>query len=172
MKVLNLKVTISAACLALATTIATPAVAGPSDDECAIWLCLPAAFVVSECRPSYVAMVKRVAKLKPPLPFFGSCVKGPDANQTNASFEHTQSQWEPCRQGYFPIFFRQERFFGREDEVLDPISFRDGGRDDPDRRSCFNYQTGDSYTQSRGPNRHYVTVQVDGVTYDTFSFTP
>jgi len=43
-----------------------------STDECAIWLCLPGGFP-SGCAAAHAAMVKRLHKLKPPLPAFGSC---------------------------------------------------------------------------------------------------
>lgn len=53
-----------------------------SDDECAAWLCATVGFALPECRASHKAMVKRVMKLKSPLPLFSSC--GADAAPSGA----------------------------------------------------------------------------------------
>ncbi|WP_274881991.1 conjugal transfer protein TraL [Vibrio harveyi] len=44
-----------------------------SDDECAIWLCLPTGFP-SGCSGAKSAFKKRIKNLKTPLPSFGSCL--------------------------------------------------------------------------------------------------
>lgn len=44
-----------------------------SEDECTIWLCLPAGFP-SGCGAAKSAFKKRLRKLKSPLPNFASCV--------------------------------------------------------------------------------------------------
>ena len=44
-----------------------------SEDECAIWLCLPTGFP-DGCSSAKSAFIKRVKKLKPPLPDFFSCM--------------------------------------------------------------------------------------------------
>lgn len=51
---------------------ASPALAA-SDDECAIWLCLPGGFP-SGCGAAKSAMKDRLKDFKPPLPPFQSCV--------------------------------------------------------------------------------------------------
>ena len=45
------------------------------DAECAIWLCLPTKFKASECAKAHKALVKRLAKLKPPLVPLSNCLK-------------------------------------------------------------------------------------------------
>ena len=47
-----------------------------SQDECAIWLCMPAGFAVDGCSGAFHAMIHRVAHIPPksPLPPFTSCV--------------------------------------------------------------------------------------------------
>ena len=45
------------------------------DAECAIWLCLPTKFKASECAKAHKALVKRPAKLKPPLVPLSNCLK-------------------------------------------------------------------------------------------------
>lgn len=46
-----------------------------SQDECAIWLCLPLGFAPSDCDGPVKAMLKRLAHIPPkgPLPPFSSC---------------------------------------------------------------------------------------------------
>ncbi|EPI2026863.1 hypothetical protein ACSYON_004067 [Vibrio vulnificus] len=46
-----------------------------SDDECAIWMCLPTGFTTG-CSGAKKAFKNRVKKFKPPLPSFSSCLKG------------------------------------------------------------------------------------------------
>ena len=67
----------------LALAITTPAIAA-SDDECAIWLCLPVGFVPGECSKARTAMYKRVFKGKGPLPRFSSCSADGNANGFDA----------------------------------------------------------------------------------------
>ncbi|MBP3748822.1 MAG: hypothetical protein J6I35_04625 [Ruminobacter sp.] len=45
------------------------------DAECAIWLCLPTKFKASECAKAHKALVKRLAKLKPPLVPLSNCLE-------------------------------------------------------------------------------------------------
>lgn len=48
-------------------------VSAASQDDCAIWLCLPTGFP-SGCSKAKRAFVKRIKKFKPPLPSFTSCM--------------------------------------------------------------------------------------------------
>ena len=58
--------------LAGSTGLSQTAVAA-SQDECAIWLCLPAGFP-SGCGPAKSAMKHRLKKFKPPLPNIAACM--------------------------------------------------------------------------------------------------
>ena len=58
-----------------------------SDDECAIWLCLPTGFP-SGCGKAHKAMIKRIKDFKSPLPSFSSCA----ANPPSGSGSHMESQ--------------------------------------------------------------------------------
>ncbi|MEH4429132.1 hypothetical protein POY29_25120 [Klebsiella pneumoniae] len=51
-----------------------PVLAGPSQNECAIWLCMPAGFPGSDCKSPHKAMIKRIKKGKSPLPSLSSCM--------------------------------------------------------------------------------------------------
>lgn len=53
----------------------TPDTNSDYDAECAIWLCLPTKFRASECAKAHKALVKRLAKLKPPLVPLSSCLE-------------------------------------------------------------------------------------------------
>ena len=46
-----------------------------SEDECAIWLCMPAAFAVDGCDGAFDAMIDRVTHIPPksPIPAWSSC---------------------------------------------------------------------------------------------------
>ena len=57
-------------CLAVSLFI-NPAYSA-SQDECAIWICIPGGFP-SGCGDAYSAMLKRVRDFKSPLPGFSSC---------------------------------------------------------------------------------------------------
>ncbi|MFN3071307.1 hypothetical protein ACKWMY_24800 [Serratia sp. J2] len=59
--------------LTLVSTISPKVSMAASQDECAIWLCMPAGFPGSECNAPHNAMIKRIKKGKSPLPSFGSC---------------------------------------------------------------------------------------------------
>ena len=57
-----------------------------SQDECAIWLCLPGGFP-SGCGAAHSAMISRVRDRKPPLPDFSSCaVNPPEGSGSHMTF--------------------------------------------------------------------------------------
>lgn len=58
-----------------------------SQDECAIWICLPGGFP-SGCGAAHSAMIDRIKDRKPPLPNFGSCaVNPPKGSGSHMSFD-------------------------------------------------------------------------------------
>ena len=66
--------------LILVLCIAIPeASRAASQDECAIWLCLPFGFAVPGCDKAFSAMIDRLQEFRNPVPSFGSCsVDGSD----------------------------------------------------------------------------------------------
>lgn len=66
------KILLILAALLLPVTWSTPTLAA-SQDDCAIWLCLPTGFP-SGCGKAKSAFLKRVRKFKPPLPNIASCL--------------------------------------------------------------------------------------------------
>ncbi|CAH1237667.1 conjugal transfer protein TraL [Vibrio harveyi] len=75
--------------IAFTTTLTLPlmlpssAYAAPSQDECAIWMCLPTGFTTG-CSGARKAFLKRVRKFKPPLPNFASCLMSSPAGDTGS----------------------------------------------------------------------------------------
>ena len=65
-----------------------------SQDECAIWLCMPGGFPQG-CGAAHSAMIKRLKKRKPPLPSFGSCSEGGSGN-----YQLGYEPFEPCKDGF------------------------------------------------------------------------
>lgn len=65
---------LAAAAIALASfgSLVAPSAQAASQNECAIWLCLPGGFPQG-CAAAHAAMVSRLRDLKPPLPAFSSC---------------------------------------------------------------------------------------------------
>lgn len=56
-----------------------------TEDECAIWLCLPSGFP-SGCGAAKSAFKKRIKKLKPPLPNILSCLA--EGSSSTLNFKH------------------------------------------------------------------------------------
>lgn len=54
-----------------------------SDDECAIWLCLPVGFVFPECGGARLAMYERLFTFQSPAPSFSSC-ESPNSTNSNS----------------------------------------------------------------------------------------
>ena len=67
-----------------------------SQDECAIWLCLPGGFP-SGCERAYEEFVDRIKHGRPPLPDLASCT---NEGKTNGRYEMGYELFEPCREGY------------------------------------------------------------------------
>nr|AGH89318.1 conserved hypothetical protein similar to pRA3.33 [uncultured bacterium] len=66
------KAVVLMALFGVTTSMVSPSAQAASEDECAIWLCLPGGFP-SGCGGAKSAMLKRVKKGKSPLPDFVSC---------------------------------------------------------------------------------------------------
>lgn len=69
-----------------------------SQDECAIWLCLPGGFP-GGCGAAYSAMVNRVKNWKSPLPDFGECaVNPPQGSGSHMTYSMTPAAFVPEHQ--------------------------------------------------------------------------
>ncbi|MDA0385575.1 conjugal transfer protein TraL [Vibrio owensii] len=66
------------AALSAAFLLPTTSTYAASENECAIWLCLPAAFAVDGCGAAKDAFIDRIKHFKPPLPSFTSCMYAGD----------------------------------------------------------------------------------------------
>ncbi len=65
-----------------------------SQNECAIWLCLPGGFP-SGCGAAYGAMIDRIKSRKSPLPNFSSC-----STEGSGKYVMGYEQFEPCKDGF------------------------------------------------------------------------
>jgi hypothetical protein len=80
---------------ALMLFVATNAASAPSQDECAIWICLPGGFP-SGCGDAKSAMRDRIRDRKPPLPRFSSCAENPPRGSgSHMSFDHGIAAYIP-----------------------------------------------------------------------------
>ena len=71
-----------------------------SQNECAIWICLPAGFP-DGCSAPHKAFLRRLKKGKSPLPGWGSCaVNHPDAPNVDAQADFGADPYIPCEEGY------------------------------------------------------------------------
>jgi len=69
-----------------------------SQDECAIWICLPGGFP-SGCGAAHSAMIDRIKDGKPPLPGFGSCaVNPPKGSGSHMTFDWGIAAYIPSHQ--------------------------------------------------------------------------
>ncbi|HCE5184937.1 hypothetical protein [Vibrio parahaemolyticus] len=141
----------SIALVASASFAPAPAMAA-SQDECAIWICLPGGFP-SGCGSAKSALKKRIKKLKPPLPPFTSCVvSGGGGSQMNYDYNFAAviAEQRNCK-----------RWGGRDDNVcvggweVIPMHYKKGTRCHRDR---------DGYRNPKGcvATRRYVDVFIDG----------
>lgn len=93
----------------LLSFVAPSAARATSEDDCAIWLCLPAGFTVG-CGAAYKAFLYRISHRKPPLPNLSSCVSGPDHKKISGHYQLGYERYEPCQEGYV---LREKKDYGR-----------------------------------------------------------
>ncbi|MDG4868601.1 conjugal transfer protein TraL (plasmid) [Guyparkeria sp. 1SP6A2] len=99
-----LKEALSAAAIAATTTAMIPTASAASQDECAIWICLPGSFAPSECSGPKKAMKDRIKDKKPPLPPFSSCAKEDDRTG-KMSYDYSFAAYVPTRQVCTDTFY-------------------------------------------------------------------
>ena len=78
-----------------------------SDDECAIWICLPGGFPPG-CGAAAAAMAKRLHRFKPPLPSWNSCAAA-DPGEPGMEVEYGRDPFKECRKGYHLATSQQDR---------------------------------------------------------------
>ena len=81
------KAVVLMALFGVTTSMISPSVRAASEDECAIWLCLPGGFP-SGCGGAKSAMLKRVKKGKSPLPDFVSCAVKGDSGGSSMTYDY------------------------------------------------------------------------------------
>jgi len=70
-----------------------------SENDCAIWLCLPAGFP-SGCGGAYNAFKDRIKHGRAPLPNLLSCTTGPNGEGVDGKYQLGREPFELCDEGY------------------------------------------------------------------------
>lgn len=81
------KTVVMMALFGVTTSMISPSAQAASEDECAIWLCLPGGFP-SGCGGAKSAMVKRVKNGKSPLPDFVSCAVKSENGGSSMTYDY------------------------------------------------------------------------------------
>jgi len=124
-----------------------------SQDECAIWLCLPSGFAQG-CSSAYSAMIDRIKSKKPPLPPFGSCSTG-----GNGNYKMGYEVYAPCKSGFTffaPRAYQNQNRAACVNQDTQCIRYRRGFRSLPAGMDCSVYDA-----VSR-PKPHFVEMWVNG----------
>lgn len=133
----------------VAALLAPPAKAA-SQDECAIWICLPGGFP-SGCGDAHSAFKKRLKKGKSPLPSWGSCtVSDAGTPPVDASASYGKEPYFPCRDGYRLVRGKREREMGVLPALCVSLETRRG-------------EPVDTYLAQKRPNGgRFVTYRING----------
>ncbi|EDV1310800.1 conjugal transfer protein TraL [Escherichia coli] len=132
-----------------------------SQNECAIWICLPGGFP-SGCEAAHSAMIDRIKDFKSPLPSFSSCaVNPPSGSGSHMESQHGFAAFIPSHRGCTEYRYRRD---DRECIAWETI---------PDQyiKGTRCYRNRDGYTNPRGCTRTYrwaevfVEGQLAGPTY-------
>ena len=158
-------------------TVPTP-VRAASQDECAIWLCLPLGFAPSACSSAWRAFVKRVFRFrpKPPLPAFGSCAVEADGISYQQGYRRFNDcpapydVWDTVEAGRDGAYTLAIGHAGSQHQITSRRCVR--------RSRCYwNYHGEDSflecpdqYAMPENPNPDYVTMFVEGQTCGPFHY--
>lgn len=132
----------------LATVNPVPAKAA-TEDECAIWLCLPGGFP-SGCGAAYKEFMDRITHGRPPLPDLSSCTAGPNGETVSGSYRMGREFYEPCEEG----FVMQKE--SAEGQVWCVKEVCDGRPNHTHLRYC------QSYEATRRESPFYIKMWIDG----------
>ncbi len=148
------------------TSMISPSVQAASEDECAIWLCLPGGFP-SGCGGAKSAMLKRVKKGKSPLPDFVSCAVKGDSGGSSMTYDYN-----------YAAAIQEQRVCKRYTNNHNNGGYNNGGYNNGGYNSCAEWETVPAHYQkgkaciinntgSRTPQGctgtyRYVDVFIDG----------
>lgn len=156
-------VSVVMALVALGVPILPTSTYAASQDECAIWLCLPGGFP-SGCGDAKKALSERLEKGKSPLPSFASCAVDNGSGQT-LSYVYGPAaaikEHQVCKRWHY---------YGRDDDSrcvaweTIPAHIRKGVR-------CRRYRNGETMPTGCIATMRYVDIVIDGSPVgDTFYF--
>ncbi len=122
-----------------------------SQDECAIWLCLPGGFPQG-CSAAHSAMVKRIKSRKPPLPAFGAC-----SESGSGSYQMGYEPFEPCKEGFELITTNNAQTTGRcvGQNIYQACGDHDDVQIEYDNNRCY-------YQAIKRPKPYFVEMWVSG----------
>ncbi|HCG7560669.1 TPA: conjugal transfer protein TraL [Vibrio parahaemolyticus] len=140
---------VGAVVLGVAGALAPTSVQAASQNDCAIWICLPGGFP-SGCGGALSAFKKRIKKFKPPLPSFSSCIVS--GGKSQMSYDHNYAALMPRRKVCKSWNYQYGRCNG-EFEVV-PQHYIKGTR-------CFRYR-GESEPEGCIATKRFVDVYIDG----------
>ncbi len=132
-----------------------PQVHAGSDDECAIWICLPAGFGPSECHSAYKAMVNRIKDFKPPLPDFFSCAVKSDDSST-MSYDYSYAAYVPAGKRC------AEWFDAGEQTSTECLRYESWSDHYVKGTQCVNRKEEDPYPPGCTGTTRYIDVFIDG----------
>lgn len=153
---MNLKSLLAAAVLVITsvTAFAPSQALAASQDECAIWLCLPGGFP-SGCGSARSAMKDRIKDLKSPLPSFSSCaISGGSEMTHNYSYAALIAEHRKCKRWDFGVGKNGARYCAGGWETI-PQHYRKGTR-------CRVDRDGDRTPEHCVGTYRFVDVFVDG----------
>lgn len=140
--------------LSLGLAGATPLVQAASEDECAIWLCLPAGFGEG-CGGAKSAFLDRVRHGKSPLPDFASCaIDSANSGGSQLTYESGKGAWLPERKVCVAYAHGHGDEWCTRYETR-PAEFVKG-------QSCID--NNDTHYPPGCIGRRYIDVKIDGVT--------
>ena len=70
--------------------------ASKHENECAIWLCLPAGFAHPQCDEPRKEFIRRIKNFKSPLPNIGGCLESGDGS--NMAYDYNYAAYVPAGQ--------------------------------------------------------------------------
>ncbi|EGQ8484992.1 conjugal transfer protein TraL [Vibrio diabolicus] len=133
-----------------------------SQDECAIWLCLPGGFP-SGCGGAKSALKKRIKRFKPPLPSFASCaVNPPSGSGSHMSSQHGFAAFVPSHTVCTKWRGRRDDRYCVETKVV-PDQYIKGTRCHIDRKDGWRRPKGCTHTERWA--EVYIENQLAGPTF-------
>lgn len=133
-----------------------------SEDECAIWLCLPTGFGQG-CGGAKSAFKKRIKKFKPPLPPIHECIVENDTQTSDMSYDHGYA-------AYIPKQSKCLKWIGGANTTKKCQSWKTIPEQYIVGKKCNIWKQGESYPAGCTETVNYVKTFLDGKQYGSDYF--